>query len=46
LHHPANHYFASSASASGTRIAVMGDHLEEALFQFGYSHEDYEMSSR
>jgi len=27
-------------------MPLLGDHLEEALSQFGYSHEDYEMGRR
>ena len=27
-------------------MPLQGDHLEEALSQFGYSHEDYEMGRR
>jgi hypothetical protein len=27
-------------------MPLLGDHLEEALSQFGYSHEDYEMGCR
>ena len=27
-------------------MPLLGDHLEESLSQFGYSHEDYEMGRR